>query len=231
MLECVDTISVYSIGGLMSKRPPEDNPFIEQILHELDVSMIGIDIESKEAMKEALRDSMGLWLPDIGTEPEITILDGDKRDGEDNLTIAHLSNDCTDDDGKETLRSKFQILDDDGILKEDELYPHVQVKVLSPQDLLSGSHNLFGLAEDSTSSSTSGRMFKRGRIVLEEGERLPVVQRTSVSPYRITCDQGSCVVHTQDRQYTLRTGQSIYVDVTTIELEAIETTTGWYQSL
>ena len=163
MLECVDTISVYSIGGLMSKRPPEDNPFIEQILHELDVSMVGIDIESKEAMKEALRDSMGLWLPDIGTDPEITMLDGDKREDEDDLTTSQPSNDCTEDDGKETLRSKFQILDDDGLLKEDELYPHVQVKVLSPQDLLSGSHNLFGLTKESTSPTTSGRMLKRGQ--------------------------------------------------------------------
>lgn len=215
----------------MSKRPPEDNPFIEQILHELDVSMVGIDIESKEAMKEALRDSMGLWLPDIGTDPEITMLDGDKREDEDDLTTSQPSNDCTEDDGKETLRSKFQILDDDGLLKEDELYPHVQVKVLSPQDLLSGSHNLFGLTKESTSPTTSGRMLKRGQIVLEEGERIPVVQRRSISPYRITCDQGACLVHTQDRQYTLRTGQSIDVDVTTVELEAIETTTGWYQSL
>ena len=215
----------------MSKRPPEDNPFIEQILHELDVSMIDIDVESKEAMKEALRDSMGLWLPNIGTDPEITILDGDKTDVEDDLAMDQFSNDCAEDDVKETLRSQFQILDDDEILKDDELYPHVQVKVLSPQDLLSGSHNLFGLKNESAALSMSGHKVKRGSIVLEEGERLPVVQRTSTSPYRITCDQGSCVVHTEKSRYTLRTGQSIDVDVTTVELEAIETTTGWYQSL
>ena len=122
-------------------------------------------------------------------------------------------------------------MDDDEILKDDELYPHVQVKVLSPQDLLSGSHNLFGLKNESAALSMSGHKVKRGSIVLEEGERLPVVQRASISPYRITCDQGSCVVHTENSQYTLRTGQSIDVDVTTVELEAIETTTGWYQSL
>ena len=216
----------------MSKRPPEDNPFIEHILKELDVSMIGIDVESKEAMKDALRDSMGLWLPDIGTDSEITLLDGDKIDLEDESVSEQRSTDCADDDVRETLRSKFQILDDDGILKEEELYPHVQVKVLSPQDLLSGSHNLFGLKEDSTASSMSGGLLnKRGSIVLEEGERRPVVQRTVLSPYRITCTQGSCVVHTEKAQYTLRTGQSIDVDVTAVELEAIETTMGWYQSL
>ena len=212
----------------MSKRPPEDNPFIEQILKELDVSMISIDIESKEAYVEGSKSE----IENIGTDPEITLLDGEKVDLEDESVSEQRSTDCADDDVREALRSKFQILDDDGILKEEELYPHVQVSVLSPQDLLSGSHNLFGLKEDSTASSMSGGLLnKRGSIVLEEGERRPVVQRTSLSPYRITCTQGSCVVHTEKAQYTLRTGQSIDVDVTAIELEAIETTTGWYQSL
>ena len=39
----------------MSKRPPEDDSFIDKILKEFDASIDDVDMESKIAMKDALK--------------------------------------------------------------------------------------------------------------------------------------------------------------------------------
>ena len=204
----------------MSKRPPEDDSFIAKILKEFDASIDDVDIESKIAMRDALKESIQMWFPNIGMEPGIEVLDGDKQDV---LNDVERSIDSSDSQ-RDALRSKLQILDDD-VLKE-EAFPNVQVRVLSPQDLIGGTHNLFGLGIDKQDP-----LPKRGSIVLDEGDTIPVVQRTEVSTYRLTCDQGKISIRADLHQYELRAGQSMDVDAMKIEIEAIETTTGWYQSI
>ena len=204
----------------MSKRPPEDDSFIDKILKEFDASIDDVDAESKIAMKDALRESIQMWFPDIGTEPDIELFDGDKQDV---VNEVHKSLDTSESE-REFLRSKLQILDDD-VLKDDPL-PNVEVRVLSPQDLIGGTHNLFGLGTEETPS-----LPKRGSIVLDVGETIPLVQRTEISTYRLTCDKGQIAVRADANQYTLRAGQSMDLDAMTIEIEGIETMTGWYQSI
>lgn len=204
----------------MSKRPPEDDSFIDKILKEFDASIDDVDVESKIAMKDALRESIQMWFPNIGTEPDIELFDGDKQDV---VNEVHKSIDTSESE-REALRSKLQILDDD-VLKEDP-FPNVEVRVLSPQDLIGGTHNLFGLGTEEAPP-----LPKRGSIVLDVGETIPLVQRIELSTYRLTCDQGHMSVRTDANQYNLRAGQSMDVDAMTIEVEAIETTTGWYQSI
>lgn len=105
----------------MSKRPPEDESFIEKILQELDASIDDVDAESKAAMKDALRDSMQMWFPNIGMEPEIEILDGEKD-------VLESSQKQVDeiDIHKETLRSQLQVLESpDDIFNEEEPFPNV----------------------------------------------------------------------------------------------------------
>ena len=130
----------------MSKRPPEDDSFIDKILKEFDASIDDVDTESKIAMKDALKESIQMWFPDIGMEPDIEVFDGEKQDVLDNIdsSIDDL------DSQREAIRSQLQILDDDDVLKEDS-FPNVQVRVLSPQDLIGGTHNLFGLGTDEQS--------------------------------------------------------------------------------
>ena len=170
MLECVDTLFVYSIGGLMSKRPPEDDSFIDKILKEFDASIDDVDVEAKIAMKDALKESIQMWFPTIGLEPDIEVLDGDKQES---LSDAVID---TSESERETIRSQLQILDDD-VLKEDP-FPNVHVRVLSPQDLIGGTHNLLGLGTEETLP-----LPKRGSIVLDVGETIPVVQRTETATY------------------------------------------------
>ena len=204
----------------MSKRPPEDESFIEKILQELDGSIDDVDAESKAAMKDALRDSMQMWFPNIGMEPEIEILDGEK----DVLESSQKQVDETDIH-KETLRSQLQILESpDDILNEEEPFPNVQVRVLSPQDLLGGVHTLFGGEEQKP-------LPERGSIDLESGEKLPIVERSEVATYRLSCEQGKMSIRTETKKYELRAGQSMDMDAATIELEALEATTGWFQSV
>ena len=204
----------------MSKRPPEDDSFIDRILKEFDASIDDVDIESKIAMKDALKESIQMWFPNIGMEPGIEVLDGDKQDVLNDVERAMDSSESH----REALRSQLQILDDD-VLKE-EAFPNVQVRVLSPQDLIGGTHNLFGLGAEKPDP-----LPKRGNIVLDEGDTIPVVQRTEVSTYRFTCDQGKIFIRADLHQYELRAGQSMDVDAMNIEIEAIETSTGWYQSI
>lgn len=224
MLECVDTLFVYSIGGLMSKRPPDEDSFIDKILKEFDASIDDVDAESKIAMKDALKESIQMWFPSIGMEPDIELFDGDKQDV---LNDVNRSIDSSQAD-RDALRSQLQILDDvlkDDVLKE-EPFPNVHVRVLSPQDLIGGTHNLLGLGAEEKPP-----LPKRGSIVLDVGETIPVVQRTETTPYRLTCDQGKMYVRTDSNQYELRAGQSMDIDAMTIEVEAIDTTTGWYQTI
>ncbi len=225
----------------MSKRPPEDNFFIDKILKELDGS-VDMDDESKEAMKEALRDSMGLWFPNIGVdahEPNIEILEGAKSVENDVAKVHDQTQEDSDSDTlRDTLRSQLHILEEDDLL-EDDAFPNVEVRVLSPQDLLGGGHPLFGLGgssqqNDSTSSRT---LLKRGRIVLEPEEEYPLVHLLKDATYRISCEQGSfqvmvrCGDAVEEDTYVLRAGQSIDVDAWLIVLYGIDTSTGWYQSI
>ena len=203
----------------MSKRPPEDDSFIDKILKEFDASIDDVDIESKIAMKDALKESIQMWFPNIGMEPDIEVLDGDKQDVLNDVERSIESSESH----RDSLRSQLQILDDD-VLKE-EAFSNVQVRVLSPQDLIGGTHNLFGLG------AKPDPLPKRGSIVLDQGDTIPVVQRTEVSAYRLTCDQGKISIRADLHQYELRAGQSMDVDAMKIEIEAIETTTGWYQSI
>ena len=75
----------------MSKRPPEDDSFIDKILKEFDASIDDVDGESKMAMKDALRESIQMWFPHIGMEPDIEVFDGEKPSVADESN--HLSND------------------------------------------------------------------------------------------------------------------------------------------
>ena len=205
----------------MSKRPPEDDSFIDKILKEFDASIDDIDTESKIAMKDALKESIQMWFPDIGMEPDIEVFDGEKQ-----AVLDSIDSSIDDlDSQREAIRSQLQILDDDDVLKEDS-FPNVQVRVLSPQDLIGGTHNLFGLGTDEQVP-----LPRRGNIVLDEGDTMPLVQRTEVSAYRLSCDQGKMTIRADVHQYELRAGQSMDVDAMKIEIEAIETTTGWYQSI
>ena len=206
----------------MSKRPPEDDSFIDKILREFDNSIDDVDVESKVAMKDALRESIQMWFPHIGIEPEIEVLDGEKQ------SVEYGSDEGSEDIEvhKESLRSQLQILDDEDLLNEEDTFPNVEVRVLSPQDLIGGTHNLFGLG-----SEVQPPLPKRGKIVLDVGEKRPLVQRTQISTYRLTCEQGKMYVRTELEQYELRSGQSMDMDAMKIEIEAIDTTTGWYQSI
>ena len=207
----------------MSKRPPEDDSFINKILKEFDASIDDVDVESKMAMKDALRESIQMWFPHIGLEPDIEIFDGEKQ------SFVEGTEDTSEDiEGqKESIRSQLQVLaDDEDLLNEEDNFPNVQVRVLSPQDLIGGTHNLFGLGTDEKPP-----LPKRGKIVLDVGEKRPLVQRMQVSTYRLTCEQGKMVVRTEQEQYELRSGQSMDMDAMKIEIEAIDTTTGWYQSI
>ena len=67
--------------------------------------------------------------------------------------------------------------------------------------------------------------------MLDVGETIPLVQRTEVATYRLTCEQGAMCVLADANQYKLRAGQSMDVDAMKIVIEAIETATGWYQSV
>ena len=71
----------------------------------------------------------------MGTEPEIELFDGDKQ-----YDVQKSIDDL--DSEREALRSQLQILDDDDVLKEDS-FPNVQVRVLSPQDLIGGTHLIY----------------------------------------------------------------------------------------
>lgn len=207
----------------MSKRPPEDDSFIDKILKEFDASIDEVDGESKMAMKDALRESIQMWFPHIGMEPDIEVFDGEKQ------SVTDESNQGSDyiEAQKNALRSQLQVLDDDeDLLNEEDTFPNVQVRVLSPQDLIGGTHNLFGLGSEEKSP-----LPKRGKIVLDVGEKRPLVERTQISTYRLTCEQGKMYVRTEQGQYQLRSGQSIDMDAMKIEIEAIDTTTGWYQSI
>ena len=42
----------------MSKRPPEDDSFIDKILKEFEASIDDVDAESRIAMKDALKESI-----------------------------------------------------------------------------------------------------------------------------------------------------------------------------
>ena len=87
---------------------------------------------------------------------------------------------------KNALRSQLQVLDDDeDLLNEEDTFPNVQVRVLSPQDLIGGTHTLFGLG-----SERKPPFIKRGKIVLDVGEKRPLVQRREVTTYRLTCEHG-----------------------------------------
>ena len=204
----------------MSKRPPEDDSFIARILKEFDASIDDVDVESKIALKDALKESIHMWFPNIGMEPGIEVFDGDKEDVVNDVERSIDSSESR----RDALRSQLQLLDDD-VLKE-EAFHDVQVRVLSPQDLISGTHNLFGLGTEKQEP-----LPKRGSIILDEGDTIAVVQRTEVSTYRLTCDQGKMSIRTDLHQYELRAGQSMDVDAMKIEIQAIETTTGWYQSI
>ena len=208
----------------MSKRPPEDDSFIDKILKEFDASMNyvddDVDGESKEAMKAALRESIQMWFPHIGMEPEMEVLDGDKA------FETSASEASTDESQREALRSQFQILDEEeDLLREEDPFPNVQVRVLSPKDLLGGGHSLFGLG------SAEKQLPKRGNIVLDVNETLLVVQRSVTAPYRISCDKGRVKIHTESNQYELRAGQSMDMDAMSISVEGVEVSTGWYQSI
>ncbi len=233
----------------MSKRPPEDNPLIEKILKELEVSITDIDLESKEAMKEALRDSMGLWFPNIGLQPELSVLDGAKSEkGSDghSLGIGHETENVNVDEVDKVdetqeanlLRSQFQLLSDDeslfesGFESEDDGLPNVQVRVLSPQDLLSAGHGLFGIPKEQNFASKASKVeVRRGSIVLEPDEKLTLVQRSQSTTYRISCDQGAFKVMTDGETFVLRGGQSMDVESNSIVVMGHETSLGWYQSI
>lgn len=207
----------------MSKRPPEDDSFIDKILKEFDASIDDVDVESKIAMKDALRESIQMWFPHIEIEPDIEVFDGEKQTVVDG--IDELSEDIAAQ--KNALRSQLQVLDDDeDLLNEEDTFPNVQVRVLSPQDLIGGTHTLFGLG-----SERKPPFIKRGKIVLDVGEKRPLVQRREVTTYRLTCEHGKMYVRTEQDQYELRSGQSMDMDAMKIEIEAIDTTTGWYQSI
>ena len=204
----------------MSKRPPEDESFIEKILQELDASIDDVDVETKAAMKDALKDSMQMWFPNIGMEPEIEVLDGEKD-------VASRPDKQLDETEihKESLRSQLQILDaPDELLNEQESFPNVQVRVLSPQDLLGGVHTLLGREEQKP-------LPDRGNIDLQSGEKLPIVERSTMATYRLSCEQGKMSIRTETKEYELRAGQSMDMDAMKIEVEALEPTTGWFQSV
>lgn len=247
----------------MSKRPPEDNPLIEKILKELEVSITDIDLDSKEAMKEALRDSMGLWFPNIGLQPELSVLDGAKSDrksdgksdghplggghetDEVDVDEVHEADETDETDESQqanVLRSQFQLLSDDeslfesgfesGFESEDDGLPNVQVRVLSPQDLLSAGHGLFGIPKKQNfASKTSKVEVRRGSIVLETDEKLTLVQRSQATTYRISCDQGAFKVMIDGETFVLRGGQSMDIESNSIVLMGGETSLGWYQSI
>ncbi len=227
----------------MSKRPPEDNPLIEKILKELDVSITDIDLDSKEAMKEALRDSMGLWFPDIGLQPELSILDGAKSDMRTSGINIQQEPETTVGEGAEVvdaapdpkkLRSQFQLLNDDDSLfdSEDDGLPTVQVRVLSPQDLLGAGHGLFGLSKTTDTGFVAPKTeLRRGSIVLESTEKVTLVQRSKAVTYRISCDQGMFEIIMDGNSHVLRGGQSMDVESNSIVLMGHETSIGWYQSI
>lgn len=225
----------------MSKRPPEDNPLIEKILKELDVSINDIDLDSKEAMKEALRDSMGLWFPDIGLQPELSVLDGEKSDMHRSGMNIQSEQDIEEgvesiDEalGPKALRSQFQLLSDDESLLdlEDDGLPHVQVRVLSPQDLLSAGHSLLGLPNTTDADFVVPKTeLRRGSIVLEPAETLTLVQRSNATTYRISCEQGLFEIQLEQDSHVLRGGQSMDVESNSIVLMGHETSIGWYQSI
>ena len=65
----------------MSKRPPEDDSFIDKILKEFDASIDDVDMESKIAMKDALKSRYKCgFLLIFGMEPDIEVFDGERQD-------------------------------------------------------------------------------------------------------------------------------------------------------
>ena len=109
----------------MSKRPPEDDSFIAKILKEFDASIDDVDIESKIAMKDALKESIQMWFPNIGMEPDIEVLDGDKQDVLNDVEESVHSSESN----RDALRSQLQILDDDVLKEADRCYSLLKAEV------------------------------------------------------------------------------------------------------
>ena len=100
----------------MSKRPPEDDSFIDKILKEFDASIDDVDVESKMAMKDALRESIQMWFPHIGMEPDIEVFDGEKQ----SVVDEELSDDIAEQ--KNALRSQAVLDDDEDLLNEEDIF-------------------------------------------------------------------------------------------------------------
>ena len=90
----------------MSKRPPEDDSFIDKILKEFDASIDDVDVESKMAMKDALRESIQMWFPHIGMEPDIEVFDGEKQ----SVVDEELSDEIAEQKMRSDLSCKYWMM-------------------------------------------------------------------------------------------------------------------------
>lgn len=202
----------------MSKRPPEDHPILSEILRQL-----GEVLSPEEArdvadsvFSEALQDVFsGFGSPDA---PEMSVVEGGGHMEEDSVV-----------ESKDLVRPRLQVVDSEPLLKDENL-SNVQVRVLSPADLLSGVHGVFG-GPMSTSQKGVQERSKPGLIHLNEGATQPLAIRQTIQSYRVTCENGLCHLLVDDVQYVLMTGQSIDVEGKRLSVEGIQETTGWFQSL
>lgn len=202
----------------MSKRPPEDHPILSEILRQL-----GDVLSPEEArhvadsvFSEALQDVFAGF--DGPSSPEMSVVDGGGQLGDDSVV-----------ESKDAVRPRLQVVDSEPLLKDDA-FSNVQVRVLSPADLLSGVHGIFGGAIPNVQKEIQEQS-KPGLIHLNEGQIQPLAIRQSMQSYRVTCEEGLCHLFVDDVQYVLMTGQSIDVDGKHLKVEGIQETTGWFQSL
>ncbi len=197
---------------------PDNNPIIGEIIRQLSQVLGTNDVDelTKQAMKEALRES----IPDWGA-PSMSVVDGGKT-FEDPQFVK--------DSSIKERRTQFQILNEETSLTDDTAtFPDVQVRILSSQDLLDGNHHLFGL-NDSVDVEKE-HFTSRGQVSVESSEVQTLVLRASSHPYRVSCDQGCWALDVDSASYVLKEGQSMDVEGTTLSVTGIKESTGLFQLL
>lgn len=199
----------------MSKRPPEDHPILSEILRQLGDVLTPEEAEdvANVVFSEALNNAFSEL--DGHKTSEISVVEGGAVD--------------LVQDSKDNIRPRLQLVDDEPLLKEDSI-PNVRVKVLSPADLLSGVHNVFG-GPIGPDLKAPIKQPKAGLIRLDEGATQPIVIRDSEQGYRVTCEEGLCKLWVDEVPYMLAAGQSLDVEGKRLSIQGLEFTTGWFQAL
>ena len=202
----------------MSKRPPEDNPIIAEILRQLSEVMGPKDIDelTKAAMEEALSETFPGLMENTSTS-NISVLDGGK--------------DGTDNDLKDLeRRSRFQIVEEDVLSADaDTLVPDVQVRILSTQDLIEGSDGLIDFSK--SLNFEQNQPLRRGQISVEQNQLQVIAVRSEAQGYRVGCDDGAWILETDSTSFEMNRGQSIDIEAQRITVKGLQSSIGWFQIL